>query len=97
LDRIRTEDIPAMVVSDTSPVYNTEWKEAIEAYNMLDICEISARASLMREETRGMYLRGDFPEQDDVNWDCMIVCRNNNGMMELEKQELPKLEVEQSS
>jgi succinate dehydrogenase / fumarate reductase flavoprotein subunit len=90
-ERIRTKDLPKMVITDKSPIYNTEWKEAIETYNMLDIAEMSTRASLMREETRGMYLRGDFPEKDDANWACMLVCRSKDGAMEFEKKELPPL------
>lgn len=90
LERIRNEEIPNMAIIDKSPIFNKEWKEAIEAYNMLDIAEISVRASLEREETRGMYLRAEFPERDDENWACMLVCRDNNGTMEFEKKEMPR-------
>lgn len=88
-ERIRSEDLPKMVISSDSPTYNIEWKQAIENYNMLDIAEMSTRATLMREETRGMYLRGDFPEKDDANWNCMLVCRNASGAMTFEKKDLP--------
>jgi succinate dehydrogenase / fumarate reductase flavoprotein subunit len=91
LERIRAEDMPKMAISDDSLIYNTQWKEAIETYNMLDIAEISIRASLAREETRGMYLRGDFPEKDDANFACMLVCYNRNGVLEIVKKELPSL------
>jgi succinate dehydrogenase / fumarate reductase flavoprotein subunit len=89
-ERIRAEELPRMSIRDASPTYNKEWKEAIEAYNMLDIAEMSVRASLLREETRGMYLRAEFPQKDDENWACMLVCRDNNGAMEFEKVALPK-------
>jgi succinate dehydrogenase/fumarate reductase flavoprotein subunit len=88
-ERIRTQDIPNMIITDASPTFNKEWKEAIEAYNMLDTAEMSARASLMREETRGMYVRAEFPNKDDANWACMLVCRNKKGKMVFEKVALP--------
>ena len=90
-ERIRSEEIPKMIVSDSSPTFNKEWKEAIENYNMLDLAEMSTRASLLREETRGMYLRAEFPEKDDKNWACMLVCRNKNGVMDFEKVTLPAI------
>lgn len=86
LQRIREEDMPRMVVTSSSPTWNREWKEAIENYNMLDLAEISVRASLMREETRGMYLRAEFPEQDDENWACALVCYKNGDSMTFEKE-----------
>jgi succinate dehydrogenase / fumarate reductase flavoprotein subunit len=94
LEDIRANMIPKMIVTDASPVYNTEWKEAIEAYNMLDLTEMSVRASLMREETRGMYLRGEFPEKDDQNWACTLVARNKNGQMDFEKKQWPPIPAE---
>ncbi len=86
LQRIRAEDMPKMVVTDDSPVWNREWKEAVENYNLLDLAEMSVRATLLREETRGMYIRPEFPEQDDENWACTLVCYNRDGEMVFEKK-----------
>lgn len=93
LERIRAEDIPKQMLADDTVNFNVEWKSAIENYNMLDIAEVSIRASLMREETRGCYYRPEFPERDDDNWNCMIACRLDNGEMVLEKRELSKLDA----
>ncbi|MDR1422848.1 MAG: hypothetical protein LBI64_08320 [Coriobacteriales bacterium] len=90
LERIRREDMPRQVIRNASPVWNKEWKEAIENINMLDIAEISVRASLGREETRGMYLRSEFPQRDDANWACIQVCYLKDGDMEFEKREMPR-------
>lgn len=90
-ERIRTEDLPRMVITNDSPTFNKEWREAIETYNMLDLAEMSARASLMREETRGMYIRAEYPQKDDANWACMLVCRNKSGTMAFEKVTLPRV------
>ena len=85
LEYVRKEMIPKMVPADTSLPFNIEWKDAIENYNLLDIAEMSIRASLMREETRDAYVRAEFPEIDNENWNCLIACRFENGEMVLEK------------
>ena len=69
---------------DATLTYNTDWKAAIEAYNMLDIAEASSKAALMREESRGHSYRPEFPQEDPANWTCNIVARNVNGEMKLE-------------
>ena len=84
LERIRKEEMPAMRLGDATLTYNTDWKAAIEAYNMLDIAEASSKAALMREESRGHSSRPDFPPEDPANWTCNIVARNVNGAMKLE-------------
>jgi len=84
LERIRKEEMPAMRLGDATLTYNTDWKAAIEAYNMLDIAEASSKAALMREESRGHSYRPEFPQEDPANWTCNIVARNVNGEMKLE-------------
>lgn len=92
LIRIRKEDMPAMTLGDTSKVYNTDWKCAIENYSLLDIAEASAKAALFREETRGHMFRSDFPEQDDANWLCNVRQRYNNGDIQCEKSQVVELD-----
>lgn len=89
LKRVRDEDMPKMVVSNKTKTYNTEWKEAIENYNLLDAALLAVAATLTREETRGGYYRPDFPERDDENWKCMLVGTKVNGEIEFSKKELP--------
>lgn len=91
LERIRKEDMPRQVVADDSLIFNQDWKMAIENYNLLDCAEVSIRASLLREETRGAYLRPEFPEKDDENWNCMLACHIENGEMVFEKRPYPAL------
>lgn len=93
LERIRTEDMPRQMLADDSTTFNVEWKTAIENYNLLDCAEVSIRASLLREETRGAYLRPEFPERDDENWNCMLACHLDNGEMVFEKRPYPALEA----
>lgn len=89
LERIKNEDMPRQIVGDDSPVWNKDWKEALENECLLLNAEMSVRATLMREESRGGYLRDDFPEKDDENWACWVVCKKNGDEMVLEKQDLP--------
>ncbi|WP_428306474.1 L-aspartate oxidase [Lacipirellula sp.] len=39
-----------------------------ELQNMLTVARVLIGAALRREESRGVHLRSDFPEQDDVHW-----------------------------
>ncbi|MEG0323532.1 MAG: FAD-binding protein, partial [Raoultibacter sp.] len=84
LERIRAEEMPKMTLGDATLVFNTDWKAAIEAYNLLDIAEASSKAALMREESRGHSYRPEFPEEDSANWTCNIIAKNDNGTMKLE-------------
>jgi len=39
-----------------------------ELQNMLTVSRVVIEAALRREESRGVHLRSDFPEQDDADW-----------------------------
>ncbi len=92
LVRIRKEEMPKMTLGDMSKVYNTDWKCAIENYNLLDIAEASAKAALFREETRGHMYRAEFPEQDDANWLVNVRERYNGGDIQCEKSNVVELD-----
>jgi succinate dehydrogenase / fumarate reductase flavoprotein subunit len=91
LERIRSEDMPKMSIVEHSPNWNKEWKEAIENYNLLDVAEMAVRATLFREESRYQYIRPDFPDRDDTNWKCYVTIKNEDGEMQLTKQDIPNL------
>jgi L-aspartate oxidase len=46
---------------------------AWELQNMLTVAELILRAALMREESRGVHYRQDFPETNDKKWKRTIV------------------------
>ena len=46
-----------------------------ELQNMLTVARIIIEAARTREETRGVHLRGDFPERDDTHWQRRIAFR----------------------
>lgn len=91
LERIRKEDLPQMSLGDTSLVYNTDWKCAIENVNLLDLAEAAAKAAQFREETRGHMYRPEFPEKDDENWLCNVRNYYNDGEITCEKADVVTL------
>lgn len=92
LQRIRDEDIPKMIVSSDTKTFNTEWKEAIENYNLLDAALLAVEASLLRKESRGAYLYVEYPEVDNENFNCMLAAKKVDGKAVFTKVELPTVE-----
>ena len=43
-----------------------------ELQNMLTVARVMIEAALRREESRGVHLRSDFPEQDDQHWQLRL-------------------------
>ncbi len=92
LKRIRKEEMPLMVLADETKSFNTEWKEAIENYNLLDAAELMVQASLLREESiHGTFFRPDFPEPGGEEWNCMLVGRWSEDGPVFEKKQYPLL------
>ena len=58
----------SMYVLDKSSTYNTEFFNALELRNMLDLAVVIAKTALERKESRGAHFRTDYPERDDNNW-----------------------------
>ena len=46
-----------------------------ELQNMLTVARIVIEAALLREETRGVHFRTDFPERDDLHWQRRVAFR----------------------
>lgn len=62
-------------------------KECTELYhceNMLLLANIQIEASLLRKESRGVFYRNDYPQQDDTCWCKNIVVHNRKDGIELE-------------
>jgi L-aspartate oxidase len=45
-----------------------------ELQNLLTIARLMIHSALVREESRGVHFRGDFPGPDDAKWQRHIVC-----------------------
>jgi len=65
---IRDRLIPVMGLKNTTRQYNYGWIDAIDAYNMLDVAELTILSSLNRKESRGPFFRPEYPYTDNTNW-----------------------------
>ncbi len=65
LERIRDEDLPRMKTIDKSYRMNGEWRDALEAENMVYCALGASYAGQIRRETRGLSMRTDYPNTDN--------------------------------
>jgi succinate dehydrogenase/fumarate reductase flavoprotein subunit len=88
---IRLDLLPRMSVVRTEKSANYEWLDAIDAVNMVDTCELIILSSLERKESRGPFMRRDFPMQDNRRWlAANLMIRTDNGYrFELRPYDLP--------
>ncbi|MHA1606393.1 MAG: FAD-binding protein [Candidatus Freyarchaeota archaeon] len=84
LERMLKRDVEELYVSSTKTrVLNYEWARSLELRNMLTCLYLSARSSLIREESRGEFYRRDCPYTDNDNWLKNIVVRMRDGECEV--------------
>src|SRR5262249_20629410 len=83
--------ISNMGVSTRTRRANDEWLDAIDAVNMADACELIIHSSLRRCESRGPFIRRDYPIVDNKNWLAANVLIKTELGMKFEKRpyELP--------
>lgn len=74
-------------------VYNAEWVEALEVSNMIEVAEMIARSALLREESRGVHYRTDFPHRDDEHWLKETVVQEVEGKLQLMTQPVNLIEL----
>ena len=80
IEAIRLDLLPRMTVARTARSANYEWIDAIDAINMTDVCELIVLSSLERRESRGPFMRRDFPMQDNTRWlAANVMVRTDNG------------------
>lgn len=60
-----------------------------EAEAMVLCCEMQLKAASMRKESRGWFLREDFPLMDNENWLKWIIIKNEDGEMTLHTEDVP--------
>ena len=88
---IRLTLLPRLSVRRTARGTNYEWLDAIDVVNMVDACELIIQSSLERKESRGPFMRRDFPLQDNERWlVANVMQRTENGFrFEQRPYELP--------
>jgi len=81
IEQIRLDLLPDMAIANPTPTANFEWLDAIDVVNMVEACELIARSSLQRKESRGPFFRRDFPATDNINWlVANVVSKSGNGL-----------------
>jgi succinate dehydrogenase/fumarate reductase flavoprotein subunit len=81
VERIRLELLPGMKIRNTGKSVNYEWLDAIDVMNMIDVCELVIHSSLERKESRGPFIRQDFPLTDNDNWlVANVLKKSGNGL-----------------
>jgi succinate dehydrogenase/fumarate reductase flavoprotein subunit len=84
LAEIRDRLLPAMGLGSTSRNWNYDWAEALDAEDMLDMCELTIRMSMERKESRGYFFREDYPYIDNRRWLRHTVARRAASGVEFE-------------
>jgi succinate dehydrogenase/fumarate reductase flavoprotein subunit len=88
LSWLRREEAARLSVSASrSRKLNYEWQLCLELQNMLLCLEMSALASLKREESRGGFYRRDFPHTDNDRWCVNTVFSSRDGEPSLRLEE----------
>jgi succinate dehydrogenase/fumarate reductase flavoprotein subunit len=60
-----------------------------QAESMALIAELSLKAALLREESRGNHIREDFPKRNDENWLKWIVIKEREGKPDFKTEPVP--------
>jgi len=76
--------LPGLMAADMH-----EAMKCLEAEAMVLSAELHYRVSLMRKESRGWFLREDYPYTDNLDWLKWIIVRNVNGEMTFRTEDLP--------
>lgn len=79
IESIERNDLQSLSISDKSRIYNVEWAEALELYNIVLVARLVITSALHRTESRGCHFRRDHPNQDDNKWAVNVILRQQNG------------------
>jgi succinate dehydrogenase/fumarate reductase flavoprotein subunit len=86
IEHFRHDLLPRMGLMRTAPSLNYEWLDAIDVEHMLEACELIVHCSLEREESRGPFMRRDFPETDNAAWLAANVMHNTGNGFRFERR-----------
>ena len=71
-----------------------ELMRCIEAKNILELSELHLKACIERRETRGNFIRKDYPERNPENDNFISICRQVEGKDIIEMMRAPELKKE---
>jgi succinate dehydrogenase/fumarate reductase flavoprotein subunit len=89
LRTLKREFIPKLVANNPHHLMR-----AMECRNIMDLAEVHIAACLERKETRGQFIRLDYPKVDPALTDLVTVQHLVNGQPVLEKRKMPGLKPE---
>ena len=78
------ERLPKLKAEDFHDLCNCQEAEA-----MVLSAEMQYRAASMRKESRGWFLREDYPQMDNQNWLKYIIIKNVDGEMQFSTEDVP--------
>jgi succinate dehydrogenase / fumarate reductase, flavoprotein subunit len=86
IEELRHDLLPRMGLACTAREVNYEWLDAIDAVNMIDVCELIVHSSLERKESRGPFMRRDYPDTDNAHWLAANVMRKTDNGFRFEQR-----------
>jgi succinate dehydrogenase/fumarate reductase flavoprotein subunit len=92
LDVLRSDLAPRMGLQRLTRVFNHEWLDALDALNMIDACRLIVLSALNRTESRGPFIRTDYPDIDNVRWlaqNILVPAGNDEVRFEISPYRLP--------
>lgn len=75
---MESEDCKKICITSKNRAYNREWIDFLELKSMLLCAKAMVQSALMRQESRGVHIRKDFPYTDDGGFLKEIVISNEN-------------------
>jgi succinate dehydrogenase/fumarate reductase flavoprotein subunit len=83
LEDVRRDALPRLAVTSPTRTYNKEWIDALELPHIVHLLEAAARSALVREESRGVHFREDFPQTDNDRWLVESIVKYREGCFEV--------------
>ena len=93
IEHLKAEMLPRLGIAHKSRIANYEWLDAIDLVNMIEACELIIHSARERRESRGPFMRRDFPAMDNGAWlVANLMIRTEDGFrFERRPYELPFL------
>jgi succinate dehydrogenase / fumarate reductase, flavoprotein subunit len=67
-------------VRDKSGVYNTNFRDALEIGNMIELAQTVVAGAILRKESRGSHSMVEYPKRDDASFLAHTIAYRTNGV-----------------